>query len=174
MYFRNTGNHLHEVGLIVNPDLPFLGATPDGIMCEKSTMAMFILCQRHVHLWSLRNKKWFFLQKNGDLFSLKHSHAHWYQIQGQLLIFGAPFVIILHTPSKTSMWNEFIPTGPLWVPWSENCPSSMYITLSHLWKIMELTELLNLLQFCKKFWMQIKLLYSYYNKFFVLKKRRHK
>lgn len=32
MYIRNTGNHLHEVGLIVNPDLPFLGATPDGIM----------------------------------------------------------------------------------------------------------------------------------------------
>lgn len=40
MYIRNRGNHLHEVGLIVNPDLPFLGATPDGIMCEKSTTAI--------------------------------------------------------------------------------------------------------------------------------------
>lgn len=108
MYIRNTGNHLHEVGLIVNPGFPFLGATPDGIMSDKSTTAIIEMkCSYAVRdmciceACELRN--YFFLKKNDDLFSLKHSHAHWYQIQGQLLI---------------------------WLPWSENCLSSTYITLS--------------------------------------------
>lgn len=87
MYIRNTGNHLHEVGLIVNPDLPLLGATPDGIMCNKSTTAIIkIKCPYSVKDMSIceacETRNDFFLQINGELFSLKHSHAHWYQIQG--------------------------------------------------------------------------------------------
>ena len=26
--------HVHDVGLLLQPDLPFLGATPDGIVCD--------------------------------------------------------------------------------------------------------------------------------------------
>lgn len=171
MYFRNTGNHLHEVGLIVNPDLPFLGATPDGIMCEKSTTAMFILCQRHVHLWSLRNKKWFFLQKNGDLFSLKHSHAHWYQIQGQLLISGALFCDFI-TYTKQDFYVERIyPHRPTMDALVRKL-SEFYV--HHFKPFVEnngvnwVTEFVTILY---KFWMQIKLLYSYYNKFFCFKEK---
>lgn len=68
MYIRNTVNHLHEVGLIVNPDLPFLGATPDGIMCEKSTTAIIeIKCLYSVRDMSIceacETRNDFFLQK---------------------------------------------------------------------------------------------------------------
>ena len=28
--------HVHDVGLLLQPDLPFLGATPDGIVCDWS------------------------------------------------------------------------------------------------------------------------------------------
>lgn len=112
MYIRNKGNHLHEVGLIVNPDLPFLGATPDGIMCEKSTTAIIeIKCQYSVRDMSIceacETRNDFFLPKNGDLFSLKHSHAHWYQIQGQLLISGAPFCDFI-TYTKEDFYVERI------------------------------------------------------------------
>lgn len=78
MYIRNTGNHLHEVGLIVNPGFPFLGATPDGIMSDKSTTAIIEMkCSYTVRdmciceACELRN--YFFLKKNDDLFSLKQS-----------------------------------------------------------------------------------------------------
>lgn len=68
MYIRNTNNHLHEEGFIVNPDLPFLGATPDGIMCEKSTTAIIeIKCPYSVRDMSIceacETRNDFFLQK---------------------------------------------------------------------------------------------------------------
>lgn len=68
MYIRNTNNHLHEKGFIVNPDLPFLGATPDGIMCEKSTTAIIeIKCPYSVRDMSIceacETRNDFFLQK---------------------------------------------------------------------------------------------------------------
>lgn len=46
-------------------------------------------------------------KKNGDLFSLKHSHAHWYQILGQLLISGAPFCDFI-TYTKQDFYVERI------------------------------------------------------------------
>lgn len=30
--------HIHECGLFVNPAVPFLGATPDGIVCYEQKM----------------------------------------------------------------------------------------------------------------------------------------
>ncbi|KAJ8315785.1 hypothetical protein KUTeg_007935 [Tegillarca granosa] len=33
-YIAKTGNHVHECGLVVNGQIPFLGASPDGKICE--------------------------------------------------------------------------------------------------------------------------------------------
>ena len=33
----------------------------------------------------------FFLRKDEQNYKLKQNHAHWYQVQGQLLISGAPY-----------------------------------------------------------------------------------
>ena len=96
IYIKKTGNHLHDIGLIVNPSLPFLGATPDGITCEQSVTGIIeVKCPYSVRDMSINDacetRQDFFLQKDGDLFHLKHDHAHWYQVQGQLLVSGAPF-----------------------------------------------------------------------------------
>lgn len=145
MYIRNTGNHLHEVGLIVNPDKPFLGATPDGIMCEKSTTAIIeIKCPYSVRDMSIyeacETRNDFFLQKNGDLFSL-NSHAHWYQIQGQHLLSGAPFCDFI-TYTKQDFYVERIyPHRPIMDALDRKL-SEFYIQhFKQLCKIMMLTEL---------------------------------
>ena len=34
MYVKLKHRHVHECGLVINPDFPFLGASPDGKICE--------------------------------------------------------------------------------------------------------------------------------------------
>lgn len=36
-YIRDTNRHAHDIGLVVHPDLPYLGATPDGKVCNNGT-----------------------------------------------------------------------------------------------------------------------------------------
>ena len=96
MYIKKTGNHIHDVGLVVNPEFPFLGATPDGIVCEASETGIIeVKCPYSVRDLTLtmacEKRGDFFLCKDGDSFSLSHDHAHWYQVQGQLLTTGAKF-----------------------------------------------------------------------------------
>ena len=40
----------------------------------------------------------FFLSKTGDSFTLKQEHAHWYQVQGQLLATVAEFCDFITFP----------------------------------------------------------------------------
>lgn len=35
MYVKKQGLHVHDCGLCINPE--FLGAIPDGIVCDKGT-----------------------------------------------------------------------------------------------------------------------------------------
>ena len=96
LYIKVTGNHLHDIWLILNQSLAFLGATPDGIPCDHSVTGIIdVKCPYSVRDMSIndasKTRQDFFLQKDGDLFHLIHDHAHWYQDQWQLLISGAPF-----------------------------------------------------------------------------------
>lgn len=95
MYIKSSGNHIHDVGLVVNPLFPFLGATPDAKICEKSlTGILEIKCPYSVRdstLLEACENQTFFLEISGSKYVLKRSHSHWFQVQGQLLITGAPF-----------------------------------------------------------------------------------
>jgi len=95
MYINKTGNHIHEIGLVVNPAFPYLGASPDGKVCDKSITGIIeIKCPYTVRDNTLQEAcvaEDFFLQLSGANFQLKTCHPHWYQVQGQLLITGAPF-----------------------------------------------------------------------------------
>ena len=87
MYIKRTGSHLHEVGLIVHPDLPFLGASPDGIVCDKGCTGLIeVKCPYSVRDMTVNDaceeRTDFFLSKKGDSFTFKQYHAHWYQVQG--------------------------------------------------------------------------------------------
>ncbi|XP_076106234.1 uncharacterized protein LOC143074906 [Mytilus galloprovincialis] len=98
MYIKQSGNHTHDIGLVVQPDLPFIGSTPDAVVCDKTeTGIVEIKCPYSVRNMTLKEacdeRADFFLKPNasGDSFTLIQDHKHWFQVQGQLLTTGAPF-----------------------------------------------------------------------------------
>lgn len=96
MYLKQTGNHIHEIGLVINPAFPFLGATPDAVVCEKGNAGIIEIkcpytvrdCKLSVAVSSRRD---FFLEESNNCLKLKRDNLHWFQVQGQLLVTGASF-----------------------------------------------------------------------------------
>lgn len=97
LYSKKTNYHVHDCGLVINPAFPFLGASPDGKVCDDGNCGILeIKCP-----FSLRDKKLddavnsggsnLFLERREGRLALKHSHVYWYQVQGQLLITNAQF-----------------------------------------------------------------------------------
>ena len=99
IYIKRMKCHVHDNGLVVNPLLPYLGASPDGIVCDNGeTGILEIKCP-----YAARNMNFeeacispnvnvnFCLKKVGDDFQLRQDHKHWFQVQGQLLVTGAQF-----------------------------------------------------------------------------------
>ena len=73
---NRTGSHLHVVGLIVHPDLSFLGATPGGIVCDKGCTGLIeVKCPYSVRDMTVNDaceeRTDFFLSKSGDSFTFK-------------------------------------------------------------------------------------------------------
>lgn len=96
MYIKKTGNHCHDVGLVVNPMFPFLGASPDAIVCADGVSGLVeIKCpyaaRDYTIIEATEKVKDFFLENNGGNIKLKQSHKHYFQVQGQLLSTGLPF-----------------------------------------------------------------------------------
>ncbi|XP_078619114.1 uncharacterized protein LOC144886368 [Branchiostoma floridae x Branchiostoma japonicum] len=88
--------HLHDCGLVVNPSFSFLGASPDAkVCCEGQTGILEVKCP-----YSARNKTVkdasltlpnFYMKAEGEALALDRTHEYYYQVQGQLLVTGAPF-----------------------------------------------------------------------------------
>lgn len=95
MYARRTNNHVHDIGLIVNQHLPFLGATPDGKVCDTGESGILeIKCPysaRDMTLQEASIGRDFHLTQDGDKLVLKENHNYWFQVQGQLMLTGSPF-----------------------------------------------------------------------------------
>ncbi|XP_045189076.2 uncharacterized protein LOC123546672 [Mercenaria mercenaria] len=97
LYVKKTGNHLHDVGLVVNPTFPFLGATPDALVCAGgSTGLVEVKCPYSARNYSVlqaiqSNVKDFCLIQTGENIELNRNHAYYFQVQGQLLVTGMPF-----------------------------------------------------------------------------------
>lgn len=112
MYIKQTGNHIHDIGLVVNPDLPFLGASPDAIVCDNMVTGLVeIKCPYSVRDMTIEdacvNSKTFFLQNDGENYKLSQKHVYWYQVQGQLLVTGAQFCDFV-TYTKQDLYIERI------------------------------------------------------------------
>ena len=88
--------HFHECGLVVNKNFMFLGATPDGILCDNGQSGIVeIKCP-----YTARNMKLtdacdeirdFYLDNDDGQLKLKKDHEYYAQIQGQLMITGCDF-----------------------------------------------------------------------------------
>lgn len=88
--------HLHECGLVINNAFPFLAATPDAKVCEGGNCGLLeVKCPYKARdmtiseaLNSIHN---FLLIKENDIVTINKEHEYYVQIQGQLLVTGAPW-----------------------------------------------------------------------------------
>ena len=83
---------VNDNGFIINPQWPFLGATPDGsVSCACCGMGVVEIkcpyCHRGETVETASQDKKFCLIKNSDgKLALDHTHAYYYQIQTQLFV----------------------------------------------------------------------------------------
>lgn len=104
-------HHFHDIGLIINPLFPFLAATPDARVCtELDTVIAEIKCPYSARDMTVEEAchqlQTFCLSYDENGCHLKHSHDYWYQIQGQLLVTGAPrciFILFTHKSLHTEI-----------------------------------------------------------------------
>ena len=82
-------------GLVVNPDFPYLGASPDGFVscscCNEGVIEIKCPFKYHddspVSAGALHDKNYCLKKdENGDV-HLSHTHQYYHQIQGQLAIY---------------------------------------------------------------------------------------
>lgn len=108
--------HIHECGFVVNNEFPFLGATPDGKLCDNGTVGILeIKCP-----YSARDKTIieacsqisdFYLERNEETISLKTSHSYYAQVQGQLMVTGCAFCdFVVFCPNESDLFVQRI--GP--------------------------------------------------------------
>ena len=88
----HTGFNVHDSGLIINPELPFLGATPDGNVscacCGKGIVEIKCpYCHKGDTIEVASEDKKFCLTKGSDgHICLDRVHAYYYQVQTQLFV----------------------------------------------------------------------------------------
>lgn len=89
---HNEGSHIHKIGLIVHPSFPFLGTSPDAIVCSNGSLQLLEVKAPYKY-WnekinSLIVKRDFYLQKDGENVILDQKHMYYAQVQGQMLVSG--------------------------------------------------------------------------------------
>lgn len=81
---------VEEVGFFINPNVPFIGASPDGIVtCDCCGQAVVEIkcpfCKKHDSLENASDDKNFYLKKDNDgNLKLNTKHMYYYQVQTQL------------------------------------------------------------------------------------------
>lgn len=94
-YVSTSGHHVHECGFVVNANFPYLGATPDGKVCDNGqTGILEIKCpfsQRDNSIDEAVQGADFCLEISLNGNKLKKTHDYYIQVQGQLLVTCAPF-----------------------------------------------------------------------------------
>jgi len=91
-YCSRTGLSVRKCGLVINPSLPWLGTSPDGLVkdtTEQSFGLLEIKCPYTYRLSTVEDAcsdPNFFASIKNDVVTLKETHKHYYQIQGQMAL----------------------------------------------------------------------------------------
>ena len=97
MYMKISKSHhkefeVTENGLFINPQWPFIGASPDGIIschcCTKGVLEIKCpYCHREesIEVAAANDRKFCLNERNGSLY-LDHSHPYFYQVQTQIFV----------------------------------------------------------------------------------------
>ena len=80
---------VYDSGLYINPDVPHLGASPDGLVCcdcyvEGCLEINCPFCKKDQKLSDPTDTKFYLQKDDGDNLTLSHKHAYYYQVQTQL------------------------------------------------------------------------------------------
>ena len=79
-----TSTEVRQCGLFINPDFPFLAASPDGVI-ESNNEIIEIKCPYNGRNKKIQQGKDFsFLTLENQKLALKKTHKYYYQIQGQM------------------------------------------------------------------------------------------
>ena len=97
----NPNAHFHKCGLVINNSMAFLGASPDGIVCENGESAIVeVKCPYNARHGTIKEGV-----QNGlipyldDKLQLKTDAGYYCQVQGQLMITGCKCCLfIVYTP----------------------------------------------------------------------------
>ena len=90
--FKHTNLQVAECGLFINPQWPFVGASPDGIItcdcCPKGVLEIKCpFCHRDESIAAaITSDKNFCLTEVDGQISLDHCHAYYYQVQTQIFV----------------------------------------------------------------------------------------
>ncbi|XP_069141863.1 uncharacterized protein [Argopecten irradians] len=113
--------HIHDCGFIINNNFNFLGASPDGKVCDNGECGILeVKCP-----YSARNMDidracdeidGFCLERNGQAMSLKKNHMYFAQVQGQLMISGCNFCEFVVFTQRSLFVERIFPD----VPYMEN------------------------------------------------------
>ena len=119
MSANNNNLHVHDCGLVVNPAYSFLAATPDGKVCDGGTTGVLeIKCPygaRNMTVAEAVDKiPNFFMATFGNCTKLKKNHPYFYQVQGQLMVTGAPFCDFVVYTSKDIHIERILPNTEVW------------------------------------------------------------
>ena len=106
----HTNVNVMKSGLVINPEYPWLGASPDGLVTDPtshdSNGLLEIKCPWKYHestpIEAASNKGFYGRLEDGKLF-LREQHQYYYQIQGQMAICSrkwCDFVIYTSTGLK--------------------------------------------------------------------------
>lgn len=94
VYCRNLCVNWSSCGLVVNPNAPWLGALPDGLVYDPNETPNFGLV--HVNCTSHRSfiECQYLICKDGVL-QLKKSHSHYWNMQGEMMVTGTSWCDLL-------------------------------------------------------------------------------
>ena len=110
--------HLHDCGFVVNPKYSFIGASPDAKVCDKGVTGILeIKCPYATKDQPLADtassKSSFCLGVAPEGLRLKRSHQYYIQVQGQLLVTGAPFCDFYVYTKKDTHIERILPDRDL-------------------------------------------------------------
>jgi hypothetical protein len=87
--------HIHDCGFVINNEFNFLGASPDGKICDNGDTGLVeVKCPysaRNMEIEEACELPGFYLINDGNKISLNKRHAYYAQVQGQLMITGCEF-----------------------------------------------------------------------------------
>lgn len=86
-YQQKTGEEVSVLGLVINPAVPWLGFSPDGIVFRARQLALLleikspVLGKTHKISTLVDDKKIAYLLREGDSYILRPTHSYYTQVQ---------------------------------------------------------------------------------------------